>query len=103
MLLLLNGTIVDAKLLRFLPCEFAVLEALIYTLTLIFDTRVDLVTSRMFFCKLTAGRVPCTLCLGVHYPRARCQSSYHEIAHRLDHLSLPLAMPCPRRHGILPD
>jgi len=88
MLLLLDSAVVGAELLRFLPSELAVLKALVDTLALIINPRIDLVAPRMFFRKVAAGRVP-VACLGAHRPSARCQCPCQKIAHCPNHLSLP--------------
>jgi hypothetical protein len=72
-LLLLDGAIIGPQLLRFLLVERAILETLVDTLALVVDPCVDLVTSRVLHCKITAGRVSVCLCLGFHDPRARYQ------------------------------
>ena len=58
MLLLLDSAVVGAGLLRFLLSKLAVLKALVDTLALIINPRIDLVAPRMFFGKLAPSRFP---------------------------------------------
>jgi hypothetical protein len=67
--LLLDGAIIGPQLLRLLLIECAILEALVDTLALIVDPRVDLIASRVFNGKVAAGRVSVCLRLSLNDPR----------------------------------